>query len=248
MGSKKTVNVTSNPDEIKEVEVEKKTKETTDKAKEKTDKIQKKAKAQPAKNKTKKVRSKKYQAVRSKIDRTKTYDPFATIELAKKLSYTKFPGTITAHLTVKEQGLSQEITLPHSTGQTKKIEIASEEVMKKIEAGEINFDILLSTPQFMSKLTKYAPILGPKGLMPNPKNGTLTPNPEQKKKELEAGATVVKTEKKAPLMHVVIGKTDMDTKQLTENLQTLITAFKNKLRKVTLSATMSPGLRVEMEE
>lgn len=241
MGSKKTVNVTSSPDEIKKVEVEKKAKKTTDK-------VEKKAKAQPLKHKTKKTRSKKYQAVRSKVDRTKTYDPFAAIELVKKLSYTKFSGTITAHLAVKEQGISQEITLPHSTGQTKKIEIASEEVLKKIEAGEIDFDILLSTPQFMSKLTKYAPVLGPKGLMPNPKNGTLTPNPEKKKKELEAGAIVAKTEKKAPLIHVVIGRTDMDTKQLTENLQTLINAFKNKLRKVTLSATMSPGVKVESGE
>ncbi len=186
--------------------------------------------------------------MRSKIDRTKVYDPLAGIELVKKLSYTKFAGTITAHLTVKEQGLSKEIALPHSTGKTRFIEIASEKTIKKIESGKIDFDVLLATPQMIAKLTKFAPILGPKGLMPNPKNDTLTPNPEQKQKELAGGMILIKTEKKAPLIHVAIGKTDMDTKKLAENLQVLIKAFQQKLTKVVVVATMSPGVKVRFEE
>lgn len=196
----------------------------------------------------KRGRSKKYQAVRAKIDRTRSYDPFAAIELVKKLSYSKFTGTISTHITVREVGLSREIALPHSTGQTRQIEIASDETIKKIEAGQVDFEVLLATPQFMSKITKYAPILGPKGLMPNPKNGTLTPNPEQRKQELEAGTRVLRTERKAPLIHVPIGNTEMETEKLVENLRVLLKAFKGKIKKVVLSATMSPGVKVEWEE
>lgn len=198
--------------------------------------------------KIKRHRSKKYQAVRSKVDRTKTYDATAAVELLKKLSYSKFVGTITAHLTVREIGISKEISLPHSTGQSKVVEIASEETLKKIESNNIDFDVLISTPQFMAKLTKFAPVLGPKGLMPNPKSGTLTTNPEQRQKELQAGSMMLKTERKAPLMHVSIGKTDMETTQLVENLQALFKAFKGRLIKVIIAASMSPGVKVEWEE
>lgn len=193
-------------------------------------------------------RSKKYKAVRSKVDRTKEYDPFSAIELVKKLSYSNFEGTIAAHLNVKEQGLAREVKFPHSRGQNIQVEIADESTLEKIEAGKIDFDILVATPDFMPKITKYAPILGPQGLMPNPKNGTLTPNPEQKKKELESGRVSVKTERKAPVMHVAIGTTDMETKELLENLQTLLEAFRRKLNKVTLAASMSPGIKVDFSK
>jgi large subunit ribosomal protein L1 len=249
MGSKKPVNMTSSPDEIKIVEAEDQEKKKAQKEKKvEAEKAEPAEAKKPSVKKPKKTRSKKYQAVRSKIDRTKAHDPFAGIELVKKLSYTKFPGTITAHLTVKEQGLSKELALPHSTGKTRTIEIASEETIKKIEGGNIDFDVLLATPQMMSKLTKYAPILGPKGLMPNPKNGTLTPNPEQRQKELAGGTMNVRTEKKAPLIHVAIGKTDMETEKLVENLQTLIKAFQQKLTKVVIAATMSPGVKISIEK
>ncbi|KUK79238.1 MAG: 50S ribosomal protein L1 [Microgenomates bacterium 39_7] len=205
------------------------------------------AKKKPSTPKVKKARSKKYQAVRSKIDRTRAYDPFAAVELVKKLSYSKFTGTISAHLTVREIGLSKELALPHSTGQTRKVEIFSDDTIKKIEDGNIDFDVLLATPQSMGKLTKFAPILGPKGLMPNPKNGTLTTNPEQRKEELSAGTTVLKTERKAPLIHVSIGKTDMETEKLVENIKALFVAFKGKVKKMTISATMSPGVKVVWE-
>ncbi len=234
MGTQKNVTINMANADIKKVEV--KDKKTTAKAK--------KTAAKPKKS----TRSKKYKAVRAKVDRTKTYDPFSAIELVKKLSYTKFEGTISVHLEVKEQGLQKKVSFPHSTGKELKVEIASEATLKKIEAGEIDFDVLLAKPQFMSKITKYAPILGPQGLMPNPKNGTLTVNPEQKKQELESGTMNLKTERKAPLIHVPIGKTNTDTKKLLENLKALLKAFQGKLLKVTLSATMSPGVKVEFKE
>jgi large subunit ribosomal protein L1 len=198
----------------------------------------------PAAKKKARVRSQKYHAVRAQIDKTKKYDAFAAVELVKKLSYTSFAGTITAHLVVKEAGMTASLTLPHSTGKTLRVEIVSDEVLKNIEDGKIDFDVLVAAPQFMPKLAKFASVLGPKGLMPNPKNGTLTPNPEAQKKKLEGGTVTVKTEKKAPLVHVAIGKTTMETKQLVENIEALLKAFNTKLVRVSIAATMSPGVKV----
>ncbi len=260
MGSQKNVDMSQEEVEIKHVEEkpvkEKEEKQTADKAEDKTEtkeaagkkkEQESQEKTQPVSLRPKHARSKKYKAVRSKVDRTRTYDPFSAVELVKKLSYTNFEGTISAHLTLKQQGITQEVTFPHSTGRERKIEIASDKTLEKIEKGNIDFDVLLATPQMMGKLTKHAPILGPQGLMPNPKNSTLTPNPEQRKKELESGTIALKTERNAPLIHVPVGKTDMETQKIVENIKVLIEAFKNKLNKLTISATMSPGVKVDFE-
>ncbi len=209
------------------------------------------AEQKPAKKPTPQVkkRSEKYQAVRSKVDKTREYDPFSAIELVKRLSYSEFPGTITAHLVLKDkfQGERVDFEFPHQTGKTLKVEIADDKTLKKIEAGEIDFDILLATQKMMPKLAKHAPVLGPQGLMPNPKQGTLLENPAERKKELEAGQITLRTERDAPLMHIVLGKTETETKKLVENLQALIDALGTKLQKVSLAATMSPGVRVELK-
>ena len=99
----------------------------------------------------------------------------------------------------------------------------------------------------MPKLAKLAKILGPKGLMPNPKNGTLTPKPELKKKALEAGAFTLKTEKKAPLMHLVIGKVSMDDKMLEENILAVLKALKNRILKVAIAPSMGPAIRLNWQ-
>jgi large subunit ribosomal protein L1 len=205
--------------------------------------------AKPKKTAPKRIRSKKYQAVRSQVDKTRSYDVFSALELVKKLSYTKFPGTITAEVVLREKETGSQIDLafPHSTGQSLTVVVATDEVLDQITAGNINFDILVSTPQYMPKLAKLAAVLGPRGLMPNPKNGTLTENPERKKAELEAGKVTLRTERKAPLMHVVIGNSKMDTKQLVENIQTLLDALKGRLLKVAVAASMSPGIKVAVE-
>ncbi len=195
-----------------------------------------------------KVRGKKYQAVRSKVDKSKALSPAAAIELVKKLSYSKFAGSLEVHLVVKEVGTMVNVTLPHSTGKVVRVAVATDELLADIEAGKIEFDVLISSPQFMSKLAKLARVLGPKGLMPNPKNGTLTDNPERKAKELAGGAQTIKTEKKAPLVHVTIGKLTLADKDLTENLEALLKAFKGKIEKISLSATMSPSVKVLVEQ
>jgi large subunit ribosomal protein L1 len=235
MGSKKNVDMSVNNDEIKIVG-EGETEATTEAAK-----------VAAKKPKKERHRSHKYIATRSQVDKTKTYDAFAAIEMVKKLSYSKFAGTITADVVLKDVGTNVTITFPHSTGKTIKAVIASDEVIAQIEAGTIDFDILVTSPQYMPKLAKLARVLGPKGLMPNPKNGTITDNPERKKAELEGGQVTLKSEKKAPLMHVSIGKASMDTKDLVENLNALITALQMKAVKMSISATMSPSVKVAIE-
>lgn len=191
-------------------------------------------------------RSKKYRAARAQVDKTREYDAFSAIELLKRLSYSKFAGTISAHGVVKAEGDVASVAFPHSTGKSFTVAIFSDELAAEIAAGNVNFDVLIARPADMPKLTKFARTLGPKGLMPNPKNGTLTDRVEEKKKELQTGKVAIKTEKKAPLFHVVIGKTDMDSKDLVENLQALLKAVSEKAVKVTIAASMSPGIKVAL--
>ncbi len=199
-----------------------------------------------AKKAPKTGRSKKYAKARSLVDRTKAYDAAAAVTLVKKLSYSKFAGTITADILVKDTAVTAELTLPHSTGKSIKVAIADEAVLKEIEAGVINFDVLVSSRQFVPKLAKFAKVLGPRGLMPSPKTGTITENPEAKKKELEAGKMTIKTEKKQPIMHITIGKTDMDTAALAENITAIMTALTGRIIRISVSATMSPGVKVQI--
>lgn len=243
MGSKRNQGVISSTDEIKIVEAPK------DSSTEISENGEGETQIQPEAVKPKKlsrVRSRKYNATRGQVDKTKKYSASAAVELLKKLSYTKFDGTITVHAVVKEAGFSTPLTLPHSTGKSIRVAIASDEVLAEIQAGKIEFDVLVAHPSFMPKLAKFASTLGPKGLMPNPKNGTLSPNPEGQKTKLEAGTVTVKTEKKAPLLHIRIGKVSMDTKKLVENIQAIHKALGTKLDSLAIAASMSPGIKVEV--
>jgi large subunit ribosomal protein L1 len=268
MGSKKNVDMTQNKSDVKIIKAEEEvSEEKLDQASEsktakvdKTDKPAKKAAKKASKDKeaksekkatlakkSKKLRGKKYQAVRAQLDKTKAYKPAQALTLVKKFSYAKFDASVEVHIVVKEVGTSVNLTLPHSTGKSLNVVIANDQVLSEVEKGNIDFDVLLASPELMPKLAKLAKILGPKGLMPNPKNGTLTPKPELKKKELEAGAFTLKTEKKAPLMHLVIGKVSMDDKVLEENLLTIIRALKNKIVKIVVAPSMGPAIRVDFE-
>lgn len=199
--------------------------------------------------KAKKVRNRgqKYTMVRSQVDKTKTYDAFAAVELVKKLSYSKFDGTITADVVLRNEGDSVTLTFPHTTGRTVRVAIVDDAIIAQIEAGTIDFDVLVTSPQFMPKLARLARVLGPKGLMPNPKNGTITDKPELKKAELEGGKLTLKSEKKAPLMHVTLGKVSMETKDLVENLTALSDALKGRMLKLSITATMSPSVKVAIQ-
>ncbi len=242
MASKRNVDMSANTDTIKIVADENEASTEEKQSAEIVEADKKVVKKAPSVR----ARSKRYISHRAQVDKTRMYDSFAAIELIKKLSYSKFDGTITLDGVTREVGPQATVTLPHSTGKSVRVAIASDEVIAAIEAGTIDFDVLVSSPQFMGKLAKLARTLGPKGLMPNPKNGTLTPNPEAKKKELEKGALSIKTEKKSPVIHVSIGKTTMESKNLVENLNALLVALKGRLLKASISASMSPSVKVQV--
>lgn len=201
------------------------------------------------KKKIQRVRSKKYVNLRSQVDKTKTYDLDTAITLVKKLSRKNHP-TLTADINTRETGISKEISLPHSIGKETKVAIADEKVLEQIEAGKIDFDILLAKPDMMAKLAKHARVLGPRGLMPNPKNNTVTPDPEKRKKELESNSIIqIKTEKKAPVMHVQVGSINQPEDEVKANLMALAKEIGlNKITKIVLSSTMSPGVKIELAD
>ncbi len=193
-----------------------------------------------------KVRGKKYLAAKQKIDKSKEYEIDKAIKLVKEASYSSFDGTMEAHFIVKKQGLSASVILPHSTGKTKKIEVANEETVKKLQKGIIDFDVLLATPDMMPKLLPFARLLGPKGLLPNPKTGTLIKS-EEEAKNFSSDKVTIKTEKDAPLIHTIFGKVSMDNKKLEENLKSLIDAVgARQITKLFIKSTMSPSVRVKI--
>lgn len=188
-------------------------------------------------------------AAKSKVDRTKLYSVAEAVKLVKATNITKFDSTVTLHLNLnpKEKLTRAEVTFPHMAGTAKRVAIVSDELLKDIEAGKIEFDILITSPAFMPKLAKYARVLGPKGLMPNPKNGTVAADPEAKAKEFAAGKTVIKAEPKFPLMHVTVGKVSQPEAELVANIQAVQGAVKAKnMVKATLASTMSPGIKLQL--
>jgi large subunit ribosomal protein L1 len=194
-----------------------------------------------------KIRGKKYVESKKKYDNVKVYSVTDAIKLVKDTSYSKFDGTVELHMIVKKAGISAQIALPHQAGKTKKIEVASDETVEKLKNGKIDFDILVATTEMMPKLVPFARLLGPKGLMPNPKNGTLVPD-AKKAQSFSAGTVSLKTEKEAPLVHTVIGKVSQDGKELADNLEAIFKAFGGgkQIDKAYIKATMGPSIKVKI--
>ena len=186
---------------------------------------------------------------KSKVDPQKKYELKEAVKLLKSTNITKFVSTVTLHLNLvtKDTPTRVELTFPFVAGATKRVAIVTDELIKDIEKGKLEFDILVTSPAFMPKLAKYAKVLGPKGLMPSPKAGTVTNDPEKKAKEFAGGKTVVKAEAKFPLMHVTVGKIDQKEEELIANIQALLDGVKLKnVTKATLASTMSPGIKLQL--
>lgn len=205
--------------------------------------VKEKKKAKPAKKKT---RSKSYQTVAKLIEKGKKYPLSEALELLKKLKTAKFDETVELHINTIEPGISGNITLPHGTGKKTRVEIADEKIIAEVEKGKISFDVLISTPEMMPKLAKVAKILGPRGLMPNPKNGTITEKPQDLAKKYEGGQISFRTESKAPIIHLTVGKLSFENQKLLENIKTVLSAVQaSRIKNVTLKSTMSPGIKID---
>jgi len=250
----KTKNTTKPNQEVKvevtsDVTTDTVTTNATDSKKEKEEVVEAKT---PKKDKpiTAKIRSKKYHKVKSTIDKNKLYDLLDAVKLVQSASLSKFDGKIDAHfVTSLDPGTVGEITFPYLETAQKKIVVATPEVIKQISEGVLDFDILVATPVLMPKLLPLARILGPKGLMPNPKNGTLSANTDEAVKKLQAGKTIIKTEKKAPLIHITVGKVSQKPQEIVANLEELIKLIKpNKITKLALAPSMGPSVKVKIEK
>ena len=219
---------------------------------------------------------KKYAEAAKLFDKQKQYDVAEAIDILKKMDTAKFDETVelAVNLNVDPKYADQQvrgaIVLPHGTGKTVRVAvfaegekareaeaagadiIGSDELVAQIQKGEINFDAAIATPNMMAKVGRIGKILGPRGLMPNPKAGTVTMDVAKAVQDLKAGKIEYRLDK-TNIIHVPVGKASFTEEQLTDNFQTLIDAI-NKVRpaavkgqylkSVTLTSTMGPGVKI----
>ncbi|MGB0088500.1 LSU ribosomal protein L1P [Planifilum fulgidum] len=219
---------------------------------------------------------KRYLEAAKKVDREKMYEPREALELVKSIAPAKFDETVEVAFRLgidtkrADQQVRGAVVLPHGTGKTKRVLVfakgekakeaeqagadfvGDDDLINKVSQGWLDFDVVVSTPDMMGQVGKLGRILGPKGLMPNPKTGTVTFDVAKAVQEIKAGKVEYRADK-AGIVHVPIGKVSFDTDKLTENLKTLAEALiKAKpaaakgtyMRSVTVSSTMGPGVRV----
>lgn len=193
-------------------------------------------------------RSARYQSMAKKVKKIDQQPIDQAVKTIQSLS--RRPGSLDLHINVLDTGTRGEVKLPFSTGKTVKIEIFSEKTITALNDNQMNFDILLASPSDMPKLARYAKILGPKGLMPNPKNGTVTADPEARAKELSAGSTLsYKTEPKAPIIHTTVGKTTQKAEELSANITALIKDLGIlKVVSAFVTATQTPSIKLDLSE
>ncbi|KAB2907802.1 MAG: 50S ribosomal protein L1 [Ignavibacteriales bacterium] len=225
--------------------------------------------------------SKRYKAVLQKVDRDKEYTIDKAIDTLKELSNVKFTESLECALRLgvdprhADQMVRGTVSLPHGTGKSVKVLVVTQgpkiqealdagaeyagfqEYLTEIEKGNVpDVDVVIATPDVMGQLGKFGKILGPKGLMPNPKSGTVTPDVAKAVKEVKAGKIDFRVNKQG-IIHAAVGKLDFTTEQLTENTKALIsqviklkpaTSKGTYMKTVYLSSTMGPGLKIVREE
>jgi len=225
---------------------------------------------------------KKYLEALKLVDRNKFYSPEEAIELAKKTSFTNFDATVEVHMRLgvdprrADQLVRGVALLPHGLGKKVRILVFAEgeaakiaeeagadyvggdELIKKIQDGWLDFDVALAVPQMMGKVGKLGRILGPRGLMPNPKAGTIVPPDDLPRliREARQGRVEFRVDKTANL-HAPIGKVSFPTEKLLENLAALIEAVKKAkpaaakgqyIKKITVTTSMGPGIKVDIPQ
>jgi large subunit ribosomal protein L1 len=222
-------------------------------------------------------RSKTYRKAAELVDRDRIYSPLEAARLAKETGSAKFDATVEVAMGLgvdprkADQMVRGTVNLPHGTGKTARVivfatgdraaeaeaagadAVGSEDLIERIQGGWLDFDAAIATPDQMSKVGKIARILGPRGLMPNPKTGTVTPDVTKAVNDIKGGKINFRVDKQANL-HLVIGKASFDTEKLVENYAAALeeinrakpSSSKGKyLKKVTFSTTMGPGIAVD---
>jgi large subunit ribosomal protein L1 len=222
---------------------------------------------------------KKYLAASAKIDPDKSYSPKDAVALVKETSFTKFDATVEAHFRLgvdprhADQQVRDVVVLPHGLGKTVRVLvfaqgdgaqaaqeagadfIADDELITKIQGGWTDFDVAIATPDMMGKVGRLGRVLGPRGLMPNPKAGTVVPAEDIARvvNESKAGRVEFRVDKTANL-HVPLGKVSFEHKKLYENMAALMEAIKKArpaaakgvyIKHLTLTSTMGPGVKVD---
>jgi large subunit ribosomal protein L1 len=196
-----------------------------------------------------KLRGKKYQEIKKLVDVNKKYTLEEAVSLLKKMKSADFDESVELHLNIDQAGLKGEVTLAHSTGKNIRIKIVDDKVIEAIGQGKIDFDMLITHPSFMPKLAKFAKVLGPKGLMPNPKAGTISPKPEEVAKKFEKGAMRWKAEAKFPLIHQMIGKISFSDNDIIDNAKLFLQSVgKSHIQKAFIKLTMSPSVKLDLEK
>lgn len=190
-------------------------------------------------------RGKKYLESKSKVSKATLYKLEDAIKAVKESSYLKFDGTMELHLNVKKTGVNVQVTLPFSTGKQKRIEIADEKTLAKLKEGKVDFDLLLATAEMMPKLAMFARLLGPKGLMPNPKNGTVIKT-EKDAEKFKGNLITLKTEREAAIVHTSFGKVSQKTEELVKNAESILTALggSKTIVRAFMKSTMSPSVKL----
>ena len=222
-------------------------------------------------------KSKKYTQAVAKIDRTKLYDSQEALSLVAEIATAKFDETVEAHIKLgvdgrhADQQVRGAIVLPHGTGKTKKVLVfakgekaaeaqaagadfvGAEDLVQKIQSENwFDFDIVVATPDMMGVVGRLGRVLGPKGLMPNPKSGTVTFDVTKAIEEIKAGKVEYRLDKNN-IVHVPVGKVSFGGEKLAENFATLMSAIvKAKpasakgtyLRSITVASTMGPGVKI----
>ena len=222
-------------------------------------------------------RGKKYQEVAKLVDSSKVYPLTEAMELAVKTSPSKFDASVEVHVRLgvdprqSDQNIRASISLPNGTGKTVRVAVfapeadhagatkqgadivGDEALLTQLDKEEINFDTLITTPAYMPKLSKYARLLGPRGLMPNPKSGTVSLDVAKATKEAKAGKVEYRVDKQS-IVHLAIGKVSFGADKLEENAKVFFDSLQSQkpsslkgvyVKTTAISTTQGPGIKVE---
>jgi large subunit ribosomal protein L1 len=222
-------------------------------------------------------RSKKYKDAHKLIEADKVYTINEAVELLPKLNTAKFEGSAELHIKLgvdpkhADQNIRGTVILPNGTGKTKTVAVfapsdmhkaakdagadivGEETLLEQLDKEVVNFEVLISTPQLMVKLSKYARLLGPKGLMPNPKTGTVAVDVAKAVSEAKAGKVEYRVDKQG-IVHLGVGKLSFKSPQLAENVEVVLKAIREAkpasvkgeyIQSITIAPTMGPGLKIE---